>query len=79
MIAYIRRWFRRGRHRWGDSDLAPPGRVWFHDGIWWTFSRSSAQRVPREFDRRSNPLDHPWEIENGQKYLIKQHFREVEY
>lgn len=89
--ARVRRWrngwrpkgtYCRGRHNWCESDRAPAGYVWFHDGTWWTFPRRSAGRVERLFHLRSNPLDHeevpvyedppPW-----QKRIAR--YREVEY
>lgn len=58
--SWWRQFFSSGRHHWGPSDLSPVGQVWFHDGIWWTFCRARATRVPRMFADRSNPLDHDW-------------------
>ena len=68
--AYMDYYGATGRHHFGPSDLRPTGQVWLHDGEWWTFTRLQASRVPREFGRRSNPLDYelefdeePWPVE----------------
>ncbi len=80
MIRWLRAFFYQGRHHWGPSDMSPVGQVWYHDGTWWTFPRRSCQRVPREFDLRSNPLDHEERIAQVWKECKeRRRYEEVEY
>lgn len=70
-----------GRHRHGDRELSPVGKVWLHDGTWWTFTRRHYERTPREFDRRSNPLDHEevLDYEEPIPSRMRRVYKEVEY
>ena len=77
------RWDYQGRHNWyWDSDMfAPAGTVYYHRAsqTWYTAPRR-ALPCPRQFDRRSNPLDHEYEYERREvppKFVNVPH--EVEY
>ncbi len=61
---YMRYYGATGKHHtyWIDFDCTPHGTVWFRQGDWWTQPRLN-RACPREFDRRSNPLDHELEFE----------------
>lgn len=74
--------------RWGEKkhelfpeDTQPAGKVWFHDGTWWTFTRRQWGRVERRFDERSNPLDHEEVLDYEIPILppTRRVYREVEY
>lgn len=80
VIAWLRAWLRRGRHHHpATSELWPVGTVWFHGGTWWTSCRSYADLVERRFDRRSNPLDHDWVVEEYSEPRMRRRFSEKEY
>ncbi len=80
MIRWLRALSYKGRHHWGHPWDAPPGLVWFHDGVWWTFTRRSSARVPRRFDTRSNPLDHEEVVvETWNESRERRRYAEVEY
>lgn len=79
-MEYIRSLLYRGRHHWSPSDESPAGEVWFCDGLWWTFTRRHMGRVPRDFGRRSNPLDHEEVVvETWNECTERRRFAEVEY
>lgn len=80
MIKWLRAFFYYGRHNMPHSDMSPAGAVWYHGGEWWTFTRRELGRVPREFDLRSNPLDHDeYVAETWKECKERRRYAEVEY